>query len=38
MKYENLIRESMQNAKNKVVESLPNLINTSKHKVQVVAN
>jgi hypothetical protein len=38
MHYENLIRESMQSAKNKVIESLPNLIKTSKQKVQVVAN
>ncbi len=28
----------MQSAKNKVIESLPNLIKTSKQKVQVVAN
>ena len=38
MHYENLIRESMQSAKNKVIESLPNLIKTSKQKVHVVAN
>ncbi len=38
IRYENLLRESMQNAKNKVIESLPNLIKTSKQKVQVVAN
>jgi hypothetical protein len=28
----------MQNAKNRVIESLPSLIQTSKHKVQVVAS
>jgi hypothetical protein len=28
----------MQNAKIKVIESLPNLIKTSKHKVQVISN
>jgi hypothetical protein len=36
--YETLLRDSMQNAKNKVIESLPNLIKTSKQKVQIVAN
>jgi hypothetical protein len=36
--YENLLREAMQSAKLKVIESLPTLIRTSKHKVQVIAN
>lgn len=35
--YEKLIKESMVNAKNKVMESLPGLIQTSKTKVQLVS-
>ena len=35
--YEKLIRESMINAKNKVIESLPGLLQTSKHRVQIVS-
>lgn len=35
--YEKLIRESMMNAKNKVIESLPGLIQTSKQRVQIVS-
>ena len=37
VQYENLIKESMGKAKHKVMESLPGLMHTSKHKVHIVA-
>ena len=35
-RYEKIVKESMINAKHKVMESLPGMIQASKHKVQII--
>lgn len=35
-KYEKIVKETMINAKHKVMESLPGMIQASKHKVQII--
>lgn len=35
-RYEKIVKDSMINAKHKVMESLPGMIQASKHKVQII--
>jgi hypothetical protein len=37
LKYDKIMKESMIKAKHKVVESLPGMIQASKHKVQIIS-
>jgi len=37
LKYEKIVKESMINAKHKVIESLPGMVQASKHKVQIIS-